>query len=80
MPAMTTHSPCAKFIAPVLLNTTLNPSADEGVDAACAETGDEQLENDGFMRHGRQNDRMRFDSNVGRVTPSSASFVRALAM
>ena len=27
IPPMTTHSPCAKFIAPVLLNTTLKPSA-----------------------------------------------------
>ena len=27
MPAITTHSPWAKFIAPVLLNTTLKPSA-----------------------------------------------------
>ena len=27
MPPITTHSPWAKFIAPVLLNTTLKPSA-----------------------------------------------------
>ena len=43
MPAMTTHSPWAKFIAPVLLNTTLKPQRDESVNAAGADTDDQQL-------------------------------------
>ncbi len=41
MPPITTHSPCAKFIAPVLLKTTLKPERNQRVDAARTDAGDQ---------------------------------------